>query len=56
MHDHRETVLANVALMIHYEHAPVKQTAYCGRRMRMTDITSPRRRWVHGRNRLVDVP
>ena len=55
MHDNRETALANAALMINCEHVSVKQTVYWGPQMRKTDIASPRRWWVHGSDRLVDL-
>ena len=55
MHDNRDTALANAALMINCEHVSVKQTVYWGPTMRMTDITSPRRWWVNGSERLVNL-
>lgn len=55
MHDNRETALTNAALMINCEHVSVKQTVYWGPQMRKTDIASPRRWWVHGSDRLVDL-
>ena len=55
MHDHRETALADAALMINCEHVSVKQTVYWGPTMRKTDIPSPRRWWVNGSDRLVDL-
>lgn len=55
MHDNRETALADAALMINCEHVSVKQTVYWGPAMRMTDIPSPRRWWVNGSDRLVDL-
>ena len=55
LHDHRETALADAALMINCEHVSVKQTVYWGPQMRMTDIVSPRRWWVHGSDQLVDL-
>ena len=55
MHDNRETALTNAALMINCEHVSVKQTVYWGPEMRMTDIPSPRRWWVNGSERLVDL-
>ena len=55
MHDNRETALADAALMINCEHVSVKQTVYWGPQMRMTDIPSPRRWWVNGSDRLVDL-
>lgn len=41
--------------MINCEHVSVKQTVYWGPAMRMTDIPSPRRWWVNGSDRLVDL-
>ena len=55
MHDNRETALADAALMINCEHVSVTQTVYWGPSMRKTDIPSPRRWWVHGSDRLVDL-
>ncbi len=55
MHDNRATALANAALMINCEHVSVKQTIYWGPTMRMTDIPSPRRWWVNGSDRLIDM-
>ena len=55
MHDHRETALADAALMINCEHVSVKQTVYWGPSMRKTDIPSPRRWWVNGSDRLTDL-
>ena len=50
-----EAALDNAALMINCEHVSVKQTVYWGPSMRKTDIPSPRRWWVHGSDRLVDL-
>ena len=55
MHDNAETALASAALMINCEHVSVKQTVYWGPSMRMTDIPSPRRWWVHGSDQLIDL-
>ena len=55
MHDNRETALADAVLMINCEHVSVKQTMYWGPQMRMTDIPSPRRWWVNGSDRLVNL-
>lgn len=55
LHENRKTALAKTALMINCEHVSVKQTVYWGPKMRKTDSVSPRRWWVNGSDRLLEI-
>lgn len=54
-HDNRNTVLAKTALVINAEHVAVTQTINWGAQLRKTNIDSPRRWWVYGSDRLLEI-
>jgi hypothetical protein len=55
LHDHRDTTLAKVALMINCEHISVPDHKYWGPVLRKANTIAPRRWWVHGSDALRDL-
>jgi Zn-dependent M28 family amino/carboxypeptidase len=55
LHDNRATTLAKTALMINCEHISVPDHKYWGPALRKSTVIAPRRWWVHGSGRLLDI-
>ena len=55
MHDNRDTYFAKTALAINLEHLSYDDTANWGATIRKSNAISPRRWWVYGSPKLVDI-
>jgi hypothetical protein len=55
LHDNRDTQLAKTAVAINCEHVSVPDHKYWSERLRVSTAIAPRRWWVHGSNKLLEI-
>ena len=55
LHEHRDTALAKTVLAINCEHVSVSDTKYWNERLRKANVVAPRRWWVNGSPKLLDI-